>query len=310
MSEVFNIVFGYIRPAGKRLSEEDQKLFGSAYCGLCRTLGKRYGFTARFLLNYDFTFLAILLSIGTEPACSKHFCPVHPCRGCTSVDNDPSFELAADCSVVLAWWQFQDHIQDGPFFKGLLFRLASLLIYRSYTKARKHAHEFDLRVRQRLKELSDRERECCDSLDAAADPFALLMAEIAIFTADEVKRRIYYQLFYHLGRWIYLVDAADDYRKDLKSGNYNPIRYRFRITCDQLPDSVRAAIGDTLDASIRKMSAAYALLNPGIWKAVLDSIFYESLYGIGKAVLNGEYPNRPRLTQKRKTEGKTHDGSL
>ncbi|WP_369015126.1 DUF5685 family protein, partial [Klebsiella pneumoniae] len=48
-------------------TEKDR--FRAAYCGLCHTLGREYGFAARFLLNYDFTFLAVLLSLGAVSTC-------------------------------------------------------------------------------------------------------------------------------------------------------------------------------------------------------------------------------------------------
>ena len=54
-------MFGYVRPSVSRLTEEDRKRFGGVYCGLCRALGERYGPAAKMILNYDFTFLAILL---------------------------------------------------------------------------------------------------------------------------------------------------------------------------------------------------------------------------------------------------------
>lgn len=57
-------MFGYVRPAADRLTQEQTDLFRSAYCGLCRTLGRRYGLPARMILNYDLAFLAILLAGG------------------------------------------------------------------------------------------------------------------------------------------------------------------------------------------------------------------------------------------------------
>ena len=45
-------MFGYVRPP-QDLPEEEQKRFGRVYCGLCHTLGERYGTAARFILNYD-----------------------------------------------------------------------------------------------------------------------------------------------------------------------------------------------------------------------------------------------------------------
>ena len=64
---------------------------------------------------------------------------------------------------------------------------------------------------------------------------------------------------------------------------------------------MKQALGETLDASIRQMSAAYALLDAGCWAAVLDSIFYDSFYGIGNAVLSGAYRKPSRI--KRTEEG-------
>ena len=54
-------MFGYVLPSEPRLSEEDKAQFRAAYCGLCRVLGERHGPAAPFILNYDFTFLSILL---------------------------------------------------------------------------------------------------------------------------------------------------------------------------------------------------------------------------------------------------------
>ena len=295
-------MFGYVRPAAQRLSGEDSERFHSAYCGLCHTLEGRYGFAARFLLNFDFTFLAILLSLGTAVTSTCRRCVAHPCKGCGAMEASAALDTAADHSVVLAWWQIQDHIADHGFFTGLKYRLAALVVRKAYSKARTLAPEFDAAVQRHLSDLAARERERCTSLDAAAEPFAALLAEIAAAEPDEIRRRVFKQLFYHLGRWIYLIDAVDDFKADAASGNYNPLRYRFGVEGDTLPDEVKAAMAQTLDASIRQMAGAYALLDAGEWTRVLDSIFYDSLYGIGKAVLDGHYHRRYRMRRKRVTE--------
>ena len=293
-------MFGYVRPAAQRLDETELRRFRSAYCGLCHTLGRRYGFAARWLLNFDFTLLAILLSLGAPVSCSRRRCAAHPCRGCRAMDASPALSRAAAYSVVLAWWQLRDHIADHGFFTGLPYRLAALLTRRAYRKARRAVPTFDAAAERRLRELDELERAQCASLDAAAEPFAALLAEIAAAEGDETRRRVFRQIFYHLGRWVYLVDAADDFNKDAKSGNYNPLRHRYGVTGDELPEDVKRSLGETLDASIRQMAGAYALLDAGEWTAVLDSIFYESFYAIGKAVLDGVYHKPPRI--KRTTE--------
>ncbi|MCR5826523.1 MAG: DUF5685 family protein [Oscillospiraceae bacterium] len=298
-------MFGYVRPAAHRLSEEENERFRAAYCGLCHTLGRKYGFAARFLLNYDFTLLAILLSLGTDTRIGCRRCVVHPCKGCSAMNASSALDTAAAYSVVLSWWQLQDHIADHGFFAALGYRFAALLLRRAYRKARADAADFDTAVRAQLQKLSEREAAHCASLDAAAEPFATLLSQLALAEPDVLKRRVYAQLFYHLGRWIYLVDAADDFTDDAKSGNYNPIRYRYSLSGDALTDEVRCALGETLDASIRQMASAYALLDAGAWTGVLDSIFYDSLYGIGGAVLRGVYRKPSRLRHEQTTEGDT-----
>ena len=55
-------MFGYIYVNRKELSEEDRKDYQSYYCGLCQVLKKSSGVKAQMLLNYDMTFLILLLS--------------------------------------------------------------------------------------------------------------------------------------------------------------------------------------------------------------------------------------------------------
>ena len=50
------------------------------------------------------------------------------------------------------------------------------------------------------------------------------------------QERVLAQLGYHLGRWIYLVDAADDLRADMEKGSYNPFLYRFAYQAPTFPE--------------------------------------------------------------------------
>ena len=59
-------MFGYVLPRKDKLSEEDFARYRAAYCGLCRSLKRNYGFHARFLVNYDMTFLYFLLKGGEK----------------------------------------------------------------------------------------------------------------------------------------------------------------------------------------------------------------------------------------------------
>lgn len=302
-------MFGYVLPSERRLNGEEKARFRAVYCALCHTLGRRYGFAARFVLNYDFTFLAILLSEGEEVPCATRRCAVHPCRGCRVQEQTPALEAAADRSIILSWWQLRDHVADSGFWKGLKYRLVSLPLRRAYRAAAEKLPRFDAAVREHLSSLAALEEGKCASIDAAAEPFAALMAEAAADISDERRRRVLEQLLYQLGRWIYLIDAADDLKADVESGSYNPLRYRYGAESGVLSDADRLALAETLDASIERMAAAYALLDYGVWTPIMDSIFYESLYGIGKAVLDGTYRRRRRLRQDERKK-KKHEEAL
>ena len=291
-------MFGYVRPAAQRLTEEQQQRYEGAYCGLCHTLGRRYGLAGRMILNYDLTFLAMLLSEGTAERCTKR-CLIHPVKGRPCACGGSAFELAADMSIILTWWQIQDGIADHGFFGGLKYRAASLLLRRAYRKARALRPAFDESTRRHLEKLSELEKENCPSLDAAADTFARLLADAAHEVAQPVKRRVLEQMLYHLGRWVYLVDAADDLKKDVKTGSYNPLPLRYALPGDTLTDTARQALAQTLDGSIRAMAAAFELWDFGDYGPVIESTVYEGLYAVGTSVLEGTFRRETRVLQKK-----------
>ena len=182
-------MFGYVRPSDGRLTEADRETFRGAYCGLCHTLGRRYGLVGRMILNYDLTFLAMVLSRGTGETCDRR-CAVHPFRKRRCAAGDPAFDTAADMSVILTWWQLRDGVADHSFFRGLKYRLAVWLLTPAYRKARRCREDFDRQTEAHLTQLSALEKARCPSLDAPADAFASLLAGAAAGEPDEKRRRV------------------------------------------------------------------------------------------------------------------------
>ena len=138
------------------------------------------------------------------------------------------------------------------------------------------------------------ERENCPSIDRPADTFARLLAGAAGEEPDPVRRRVLAQLLYHLGRWIYLTDAADDLAKDQRSGSYNPLPLRFSMQEGKLTEESRQELAQTMDRSVERMAAAFELLECGVWQPIIESVVYAGLYQVGNAVLNGTFHQRPR----------------
>lgn len=286
-------MFGYVRPVMDRLSTEERERFQGVYCGLCHTLGERYGWTARLFLNYDLAFLAMLLE--KEPCtCGRKSCMVHPIAKRPCAPCSTALDTTADMSVILAWWQVQDGIADHGFFSSLKYRAASLLLRRAYRKARKNRPDFDAHTQKCLQELSALEKERCASIDAVADTFARLLSGAASEENDPTRQRVLEQMLYHLGRWIYLADAADDLKKDLKSGSYNPLPLRYNLQGDTLTQESRQELAGTMDQSIRVIAAAFELADFGDYTAIIEGVVYEGLYVVGSAVLDGTFRKRKK----------------
>lgn len=295
-------MFGYVRPPLEDLPPEDTERFRQAYCGLCHTLARRHGLAARFILNYDFTFLAILLSQReTAPvACAR--CPASPLRRRPYLEADAAMELAADESVILAYWQLRDGVADHGFWKGLMYRLLSRLLRRAYRRAAAVRPEFDRNTRLQLDKLARLEMEQTPALDPAADAFAVLLGAAAEEVDDPIRRRVLGQLLYHLGRWVYLIDAADDLQKDAASGNYNPVALRYGLTDGVWTEESRHAFANTLDHSIHMMTTAFELADFGCWRRLLEATFYHGLFRVGRAVLDGTFHDAPSGKDRKKSK--------
>lgn len=283
-------MFGYVLPALDKLDEENRRRFQAAYCGLCHTLGKRYGLAARAFLNYDLTFLVMLL--GKTCGLSQRRCIMHPIRRRPCACQCDALDTAADISVILLWWQLQDGIADHTFFRGAKYRVAAVFLRAAYKRAQTRQPRFDVQTQAHLMRLSQLEQENCSSLDRPADCFASLLAQIAECEPDRSRRRVLEQMLYHLGRWIYLVDAADDLEDDLRSGNYNPLALRYDLHDGVLTEESRRALASTLDQSVRQMAAAFELADFGEYSTIIESTVYHGLYLVGASVLNGTFHRR------------------
>ena len=277
-------MFGYVRPVEGELSGEERKRYQAAYCGLCHAIGERCGFLARLTLNYDFALLAMLFLPG-EPALCERRCTAHPfhkrqvCPGCAGL------ELAADESVILAWQKLRDDARDKGLIGGLPARLAAWALGRAYRKAARLRPEFDRRVSEQLARLHALEEERSPSIDRAADTFAGILKAAVPPGLEERRTRVLEQLLYHLGRWIYLVDAWDDLEEDREGGRYNPLAERF----GGAPEEQAGYVRTTLTHSVKLAISAFQLEDFGSWGPIIENILYRGLPSVQEAVLTGRW---------------------
>lgn len=278
-------MFGYVRPALDRLNQEQKDAYQSAYCGLCHALGKRHGWLARMTLQYDFTFLAIVLAAGEEDRLSCLRCPAHPFRKPRACLTGGQLDAAADQSMILTWHKLSDDVDDHGFFMGLPYRFVRRLFRRAYRRAAAAQPEFDARTREGLARLRELEEARSPQLDRAADAFARILACAAQAVPGEGARRALGQLLYHLGRWIYLMDAWDDLDDDRRRGRYNPLDARFQGQARENRDY----LDTTSTHSLRLAGSAAELLELGTWAPIVENILYIGLPAVQSAVLDGRW---------------------
>lgn len=275
-------MFGYVRPLRPELKCRDFDLYRATYCGLCRCLRRRYGPVAPMLLNFDFTFLALLLW-EAEPSFTpcRGRCHANPLVKKPMCPDSPALELAADATILLTWWKVKDSVADESLWRGIPARLLEVILYPAYRKAARQRPDFDRTTRTCLEELAALEREGCPSIDRTADTFARILQAAA---PEEGERgRVLRQLLYHLGRWIYLVDARDDLAEDRQAERYNPIALRYG------PEGDDKSLKQTLDHSLELIGAALQLGEFGCRAPLLENIVYLGLPLVQRAVFDGSW---------------------
>ena len=213
-------MFGYIQANLNDLSEAEQTRYRSVYCGLCHMLKEQYGWMARFSLTYDLTFLILLLTSLYEPEekINTGRCIAHPFRTHTFFTNTFT-EYASDISVALVYHKCLDDWKDEHKAER---RLYAHMLKPKYEAAKDKCPLQCAVIEEELKILSEIEKENTAPADAAAASFGRLMASLFVYKNDNWKPELS-KIGFGLGRFIYMADAAIDYPKDLKKGNYNPL---------------------------------------------------------------------------------------
>lgn len=245
-------MFGYIRPDIPHMYVKDGVLYKALYCGLCKSLGGCCGQRARMALSYDMTFLSALLHnlTNTDVRIERRRCILHPFVPRPVACDDEITRKVACLNAALAYHKAGDDVADEN--KG---RFTRAWLHGGAKRAEKLFPQGSALIRPHMRRLHELERENCPVLDAAADPFGLLIADLSDACLGSYANEDTRALFYGIGKWVYLIDALDDYEKDVKKKNYNPFHAAFG-------DATRAAMleknGEEVDFLFRSVFAENA----------------------------------------------------
>ncbi len=213
-------MFGYVRTDTPYLYIKDQTLYRAMYCGVCKGISAVCGQRARMGLSYDVTFLSVLLHniAGQDVKIEKSRCLTHLIgvkKPMAEVD-EMTKKLGA-VNTVLAYYKYTDDIADEGKGRG-----KRLWFKKGRKRAAKLYPEIERIIKDNLAIQEKTEKTGTGSVDRAADATANMLAELSDYILEDKKTEFTHNLLYAVGKWIYLIDALDDYDKDVKKGTYNP----------------------------------------------------------------------------------------
>lgn len=275
-------MFGYVNVFQNELKIKEYNVYKAYYCGVCHSCGKNLSFFSRFTLSYDITFMALLLdSISDEKtACVPKRCMVHPLKKRTVAIENRAIDYSACVGIMLTYLKFKDDVKDDKSLKGLM---GMLLLHRGVKKARKKFPGIYEEIEKLLCSLSRLEKEKCSSPDEVADVFGKLLGNcmMAPFAGEENKKQLYW-LGYYVGRWIYLIDAVNDFEKDIKTQNYNPYKFSYNNMKELEKDSELP-----LTLTLESAASAFELLEIKKYRAILENILYLGMAKKQNEILKG-----------------------
>ena len=260
-------MFGYIECNRSKLSKEELERYQSVYCGLCRNLKERYGGMERLSLSYDMTFAVLFLSSLYEPEekVEKFRCSIHPLKTRTSVENKFT-EYAADMTVVLAYFKALDDWKDE---KKPGKRWYAGILSKAYQEVEKAYPRQCQAVSSSTQELEVIEKDRDSNPDQAINCSGRMLSELFVWKEDFWSNSL--RTFgYELGRFIYLMDATLDYKKDFRKRNYNPL-FKMGKQPEEMEASLSLPLGNAMEVFERLplVQDAHLLRNilyGGVWQ--------------------------------------------
>ncbi|MBK5262652.1 MAG: hypothetical protein JJE17_08800 [Peptostreptococcaceae bacterium] len=321
------MMLGYITPDKPELKVKEYEMYSAYYCGICKAIKKRHGEIPRMVLSYDSVLLAMILSAiynlekgdgqGSNqegnfgqtgnaveenypagPAVKMERCIIHPVKKKAIVYNDAGIDYAADMLVTLAYYKFKDDWTDEKKVLGALGMAAFNNLHKKITGMYPETCGI---INKSIAKLSELEKENCQSMDEAAEPFAQLMK--AVFSGAPLKSRLGFvaargedadqteagskveehlneaelksllgEIGYNIGKWVYLIDAVDDLEKDLEKNRYNPLK---GIKDDE---NYKSRVEFSLICTLENASLALKKLGLEKNKGIIENIIYFGLF--------------------------------
>ncbi len=288
-------MYGYVRTHAPELKVREQEYYRAVYCGLCRTMGKCTGQCSRMTLSYDFTFFALvrMALTGTRPTVKPRRCLAHPTRKRPMAEPNSDLALCACMSAILAYHKIRDDLRDERGLKRTAATVVSPFVssFRRRALRRGYTHA-DRLADTAMRELCRLESTRPPSADEPATLFGELMATLLGYGLEGNQAKLAHTVGLHVGRWVYLLDAIDDFAEDVKAGRYNPLACLYGDPAmTTLPPEKRESLRIALLSELGELERAFDLLDtaddPDL-TGLLSNILYLGMPREAERVLFGD----------------------
>lgn len=236
-------MFGYVVANQEQMTPEQETLYRGYYCGLCRSLKKQFGNLGRLTLNYDMTFMVLLLADleDAETTSTERRCVVHPAKK-RRMMGDEVIDYGAAMNILLAYYNMIDDWEDDH---NTVSRAGAAGLKPHIAKIAEKYPRQARAVEEGMKALRKEEDRGPRDLDTAANIFGELLGQLFVYRKDHWAGDCR-QLGEALGHFVYWMDAYADLKKDLKKGSYNPLCliYEEENFEDRVEEMLRGALGE------------------------------------------------------------------
>ncbi len=287
-------MFGFVKPEQGSLLVKEYAFYKATYCGICRQMKAHTGALSPIFLTYDSVFLALVRMVFEDKksiGARMGRCLAHPVKKRPMLLPNKATEYTAKVFALLSYYKMKDDLAD----EGALTRIGLLPARPVLAGARKRAGEYaalESVIAEKLSEISRLEKEGCKSVDTCAHPFGELLGSLFSYGLSGEDAIVTRELGYHLGKFIYAADAAEDYDEDLKKGRFNPyvLSYDKKPLTQENKDVIRTAL--VLECT--RMEAAVNLLDfrgSLTLEALIRNIIYNGL--LNRIDFLSEKPSSP-----------------
>ncbi len=270
-------MFGYVKPSIPELKVKDHELYKATYCGLCRTMGKCTGCFSKMALSYDFAFLALVRMVADNARgeVKQRRCIAHPFKKRPMLEINDSLKFSAKASIILTRLKLRDNVNDSHGFAKVGAKIASCVSI-FLKKTPEDLKPLEEQIKSCIDDLTVLEKQGCNSIDETASTFGRLLGACASYNYEGATRTIMYEIGFHLGKWIYVIDAIDDLPRDIKKNAYNPLKWD-NTTLEQ--DTKNALYSGAM-LELNQMARAVQLLDFSHHRdieAIINNIVYDGL---------------------------------